>query len=205
MDTIDSTCYTASTCPLPVPTPWTPYRLCPTCAQLICKTCQVSNRSHCLDCDPTVTNSYLSSGMCVCNTNYLPKTTFISTSSQGQWNNLANSLSQCLPNCTAFIPGCQQTTCTTTTFCTACLPDYLLNYQSASSQNCPPCSAYITNCLKCTDQITCTKCADGFWLKLPNLCEPCSSQISQCTNCSNTPVCSSCNSGYNLNSGLNKC
>jgi hypothetical protein len=57
LDTLDGVCYTAGTCPLPVPTSWTAYRLCPTCAQLICKTCQVSNRSHCLDCDPTVTNS----------------------------------------------------------------------------------------------------------------------------------------------------
>jgi hypothetical protein len=93
MDPFDLQCYTASTCPLPVYNSWTSTTLCPMCVQLICLNCTSGNRSNCLSCG---LNSYLSSGLCICNSGYWLKNTTISSSGSGQWNNQFNSLTVCM-------------------------------------------------------------------------------------------------------------
>ncbi len=105
---MDGGCYVANACPLPVPTLWTSNSLCPICTQLICLKCTVSNRSNCLSCG---SHSTLNSGLCVCDTDYWPFTTSISTSSLGQWNNVGQSLTECRYNCTPQITNCKFDKC----------------------------------------------------------------------------------------------
>ncbi len=100
---------------MPVYTGYASTTICPMCTQLICTSCTVTNRSNCLICGP---DSTLTSGICVCNTNYYGFNTVIDKSTLGQWNNVADSLTTCLLNCSAVIVGCKQTTCTNSSYCT---------------------------------------------------------------------------------------
>lgn len=129
--------------------------MCPNCTQLICLNCTVTNRSNCLQCE---VNSTLTGGICVCNPNYYGINTTISTSTQGQWNNVANSLTKCLLNCTAVIPKCSLSLCTNSTFCDTCMTGYILNLYAPGKQNCLNCSQAMPHCLTCTVLTACTLC-----------------------------------------------
>lgn len=88
IDSLTGLCYLPTTCPLPVFALWTQVNLCPICTQLICSNCTITNRSDCITCGPFST---LTSGKCICDANYWPFMTAISTSTLGMWNNVASS------------------------------------------------------------------------------------------------------------------
>lgn len=209
-----SSCYTASTCPLPVFTGWTVTGICPSCVQLACQTCKVTDRSSCTLCKAG-TNTHLSGSTCVCDTNFIPVTQAIDTAALGLWNNLTPSLKSCKLNCSAVITGCLQNDCTNSTYCTVCntVTNYVLVTVSPTQQTCKLCGSQISDCTKCTDQKFCATCSVGFYLKpvllsgaiAGKICEMCSIPISNCVKCSDSVTCTECDLGYNLNSSTHKC
>lgn len=214
MDLIDGNCYTASTCPLPVFTGWTVAGICPSCIQIVCQTCQVTDRSSCSLCKAG-TNTHLSGTTCVCDANFIPVTQAIDTASSGLWNNLTPSLMSCKLNCSAAIAGCFQNDCANSTYCTVCdtASNYVLVIISPSQQTCKLCNVQITDCTTCTDQNFCATCDDGYYLNnvlsggtiVGKNCPACSTVLTNCIKCSDSSTCTLCNSGYKLNTSTKKC
>ncbi len=59
------------------------------------------------------------------------------------------------------------------------------------------------NCLVCSDPLTCTTCAQGFFIDSLSLCKPCNPGCQTCTpptaNSMNGPICTTCLPNFTYN------
>ena len=100
--------------------------------------------------------------------------------------------SQCI-SCSTIDPNCASCD-ETTTHCTSCPAGFYL-----LKNKCWKCSA---GCEKCTDETTCRKCYNGYFMNANHGCNRC---ISGCFACQNATTCSQCAFGYTFDSDKGKC